>query len=274
MATRRVGRLGRPLPAQPNPLIGRERDLAAIVERLSLPTVRLITITGPAGAGKTRLALAVAGDFSAHASDGIWLVDLAPVREPQLVFTTVARATGVREQRGELAQARIQRHIGQRRVLLVLDNFEQVLTAAAGVADLLAACPNLKILATSRMPLRLRWEHIYSADPLAVPDLHAGLVPKQLGEVPAVALYVDRAQAIDPTFRLTSANAGAVAEICVRLDGLPLAIELAAACSDVYAPAEVLARLRRRLDSSPVVAPTYPCANARWKPRSTGATNC
>jgi predicted ATPase/DNA-binding CsgD family transcriptional regulator len=236
------------LPAQPGALIGRARELEDAARQLSATDVRLLTITGPPGAGKTRLALNVAGQLADLSPDGVWFVDLAPIHDARLLPTAIGRAAGVREQRGELAQARVKRHIGQRQLLLLLDNFEQILPAAAAVADLLASCPNLKVLVTSRAPLRLRWEHVLPLPPLAVPDRRRLPAPAELAQIPAVALFVERAQAVDPAFRIGQDNADAVAEICVRLDGLPLAIELAAAHSNVLAPAEILTRLRRRFD--------------------------
>ncbi len=236
------------LPAQPGPLIGRERELEAAAQLLSAADVRLLTITGPPGAGKTRLGVAVAMNLAALAPDGVWFVDLAPIHDARLLPTAIGRAAGVREQRGELAQARVERHIGQRTLLLLLDNFEHILAAAASVADLLANCPNLKVLVTSRAPLRLRWEHVLPLPPLTVPDRRNLPAPAELAQIPAVALYAERARAVDPAFCITDDNARDVAEICVRLDGLPLAIELAAARSNVFAPAEILSRLRERFD--------------------------
>jgi predicted ATPase/DNA-binding CsgD family transcriptional regulator len=229
-------------------LIGRGRELEEAAERLAAQNVRLLTITGPPGAGKTRLGLAVAAKVASSAPDGVWFVDLAPIHDARLLPTAIGRAAGVREQRGELAQARIARHIGERQILLLLDNFEHLLAAAATVADLLASCPNLKVLVTSRAPLRLRWEHVLPLPPLAVPDRRNLPAPAELAQIPAVALYAERARAVDPAFEITESNAAAVAEICVRLDGLPLAIELAAARSNVFAPAEILTRLRQRFD--------------------------
>jgi predicted ATPase/DNA-binding CsgD family transcriptional regulator len=245
MRARRNRRPKTALPGQPSSLIGREVEINLATELLTTPAVRLITITGPAGAGKTRLALEVA---ASRWTDTVWFVDLTPIHDSRLVATAIGRAAGVREHRGELAQARVERHIGTRHILLLLDNFEQVLAAATSVAELLAACPNLKILATSRAPLRLRWEHVLPLPPLTVPDRRRLPPPDELANIPAVALYLERARAVDPAFQITPENAQAVAEICVRLDGLPLAIELAAAHSDVYTPAEVLARLRQRFD--------------------------
>ncbi|MBV9895934.1 MAG: tetratricopeptide repeat protein [Chloroflexi bacterium] len=219
------------LPAQPNPLIGRERELAALRELLTRPSVRMVTVCGPAGTGKTRLAVAAAAEQPrASSADGVWFVDLAPIHEPHLVPTAIGRAIGLRELRGELAQARLQRHIGEHEIALLLDNFEQVLEASAGLAELLVACPNLRLLVTSRAPLHLRWEHVFRVGPLELQT--------------AAALYVERARAVDPSFALTPVLDRELAELCRQLDGLPLAIELAAARSDVYTPAEVLRRLR------------------------------
>ena len=244
----RRARRGWALPGQPGPLIGRERELEAAEQTLATQDVRLLTITGPPGAGKTRLAVAVAAKLASASPDGAWFVDLAPIHDARLLPTAIGRAAGVREQRGELARARIERHIGDRQILLLLDNFEHLLPAAATVAELLASCPNLKVLVTSRAPLRLRWEHVLPLPPLEVPDLRNLAQPQQLANIPSVALFKERAQAVDPAFQITYANAAAVAEICVRLDGLPLAIELAAARSSVFAPADMLIRLRTRLD--------------------------
>jgi predicted ATPase/DNA-binding NarL/FixJ family response regulator len=236
------------LPASPNPLIGREHELQSVLQLLDSTGVRLVTVTGPAGAGKTRLAVSAASQYRHRAVDGVWFVDLAPIDEPRQVLTAIGRATGVHEHRGALAPERIQRHIGQRRVLLLLDNFEQVLAAATGLADLLATCSNLKILATSRAALRLRWEHVFQLAPLALPDSAQLPPPEQLAQIPAIALFLERAQAVDPSFRINQINARPVTDICVGLDGLPLAIELAAARSDVYTPDEILRRLQHQFD--------------------------
>ena len=226
------------LPLQPTPLVGRDSELEWARQQLRSPNVRLLTITGTAGAGKTRLAIALAASIGARA-----FADLAAIRDPDLVLPAIARALGLREQRGEPARTRLVRHIRDRRMLLILDNLEQVLDAAPAIADLLTACAHLTLVVTSRAPLRLRWEHVLPTAPLAVPDpLH---LPRlhELREVPAVALYLLRARAVHPSFELTAANAHNVAELCVRLDGLPLAIELAAARSDVATPREVLHQL-------------------------------
>jgi predicted ATPase/DNA-binding CsgD family transcriptional regulator len=235
------------LPAQPTPLIGRAADLTRMQTWLMSPAVRLITLTGPAGIGKTRLALEVAAGLLDAFEGGTCLVDLAPIGDPTLVVPAIARTLSVREAGDEPVLARLIQALRDRRLLLVLDNFEQVLPAAPEVADLLARCPLLKILVTSRAPLHLRWEHRYPVPPLALPDLDRPPDVHVLGECPAVALFVDRARAVRPDFRLTTNNARAVAELCTHLDGMPLAIELAAAHSDVLAPRDMLVRLTQRL---------------------------
>src|SRR5258708_12163307 len=214
-------RRGWALPGQPGPLIGRESELEAAEQRLATHDVRLLTITGPPGAGKTRLAVAVAAKLASASSDGVWFVDLAPIHDARLLPTAIGRTAGVREQRGELARARIERHIGDRQILLLLDNFEHLLPAAATVAELLASCPNLKVLVTSRAPLRLRWEHVLPLPPLEVPDLRNLPHPHQLANIPPVPLFTQPAQPSHPAPQITDANAAAAEAICVRLDGVP-----------------------------------------------------
>ncbi|HEY3111456.1 MAG TPA: tetratricopeptide repeat protein [Chloroflexota bacterium] len=236
----------RGLLAQPTALVGRERELEAARARLLCPDVRLLTMTGPAGTGKTRLALAVAAELRPAFGAGALFVDLAPIADPALACPTIARTLGLRDGRGQAAGAWLQRCLADKQLLLVLDNFEQVLPAAADVAGLLAACRFVKILVTSREPLRLRWEHRCPVPPLALPDLAALPAPDLLAQVPSVALFVERARAVNPAFALTAENARSVAELCVRLDGLPLAIELAAPQSDVLPAASIVADLNQR----------------------------
>jgi predicted ATPase/DNA-binding CsgD family transcriptional regulator len=236
------------LPAQPGPLIGREQDVALTLERLLQSDVRLLSLVGAAGAGKTRLALEVARQAVPSFDDGIHFVDLAPITEPGRLATAIARAVDIREQPERPLLDVLEEHFAARRVLLVLDNFEHLLAAGPQLADMLQACPSVKLLVTSRSALRLRWEDVVQVPPLAVPDLLSLPQLDALAEVPAVALFVQRAQRVDPGFRLGRANARAVSEVCVRLDGLPLAIELAAARARVLPPQSLVNRLGERLD--------------------------
>jgi predicted ATPase/DNA-binding CsgD family transcriptional regulator len=219
------------LPAQPTPLLGRERELQSARRYLltAAPPVRLLTLTGPGGTGKTRLALALAASLRKVFDGGVFFVDLVPIADARLVHSAVARTLGLRDTGDRPPIERLLDFLRERRVLLVLDNFEQVTDAAPGLAELLTACVNLKIVVTSRARLRLRWEHVLPVPPLAVPDLHQLPALDVLARVPSVALFLQCARASDPSFALTEANARDLAELCVRLDGLPLALELAAA---------------------------------------------
>jgi predicted ATPase/transcriptional regulator with XRE-family HTH domain len=233
-------------PSPPTPLVGRERELAVTTAHLRDPEVRLLTLLGPPGIGKTRLGLAVA----TRARDGFAgaaFVALATLHDPALVAPAIAQTLGLREADGPALPGQLARHIGDRRLLLVLDNCEQVKAAAPLVAELLVACPALTILATSRAPLRLRGEREFTVPPLALPDPRRLPPVAELARLAALALFVQRARDVRPDFALTAENAAAVAEICARLDGLPLAIELAASWSKVLEPAALLARLGRRL---------------------------
>ena len=234
------------LPTQPTALIGREHEVARIGDVLLRSDVRLLSLTGPAGTGKTRLALAVASSLAGQFPHGIGLVDLAPISDPDLVAVKVAEVLGIRDTPGAPPAQDLQRHLRDRHLLLVLDNFEHVLAAAPYVATMLETCTSVKILVTSRAVLHLRWEHEYVVPPLALPILAKPLDMGAVGATPAVALFAERAQAVDRNFVLTEANARTVAEICVHLDGLPLAIELAAACTKTLLPHALLLRLRQR----------------------------
>jgi predicted ATPase/DNA-binding SARP family transcriptional activator len=235
------------LPAQPTPLIGREVEQEVVRRLLGREEVRLVTLTGPGGTGKTRLGLQVAAELLEAFADGAYFVDLAPIRDPELVLPTIAQALGVREAEGRPLRESLKDYLREKQLLLLLDNFEQVLAAAPRVAELLTAAPRLKVLVTSRAILRLRGEHDFPVPPLALPD--RGRLPdrEQLCQYAAVALFIQRAVAVRPEFAVTNENAPAVVEICHRLDGLPLAIELAAARIRLLSPEGLLARLEQRL---------------------------
>jgi predicted ATPase/transcriptional regulator with XRE-family HTH domain len=234
------------LPAALTSFIGRERELAATALLLAGGT-RLLTLTGPGGSGKTRLALAAAERVRDGYPDGIAFVDLSPVTDPGLVATAIARALGVRESGSHSVPTLLGEFLRTRRMLLLLDNFEQVVEGAPLVSELLQGCPALTVLVTSRVVLRVAGEREYAVPPLPVPDPASLPEPAALVASPAVALFVQRACAVRPDFALTDDNAAAVASICVRLDGLPLALELAAARVRTLSPQALLARLDHRL---------------------------
>ena len=235
------------LPVQPTVLIGREAELARI-EAAFDGGARLVTLTGPGGSGKTRLALQAGATLNPRFDDGVFVVHLAPVADPDLVVPAIAQVLGVRESAGLALDDRLSEFLTSRRVLLILDNFEQIIGAGTRIAGLLARAGGLAVLVTSRLPLRIGGEHQVSVPPLAVPDPDHLPALDTLGQVPSVALFVERAAAVRPDFALDDGNAGAISAIARRLDGLPLAIELAAARTKMLSPDEIRVRLGRRLD--------------------------
>ncbi len=235
------------LPVQPTLLLGREREVRQVKALLRREDVRLVTLSGVGGVGKTRLALQVAAELLDDFADGVYFVPLSRLFDPALVLPTIARTLGLRELGGRPMATTLAGYLRDKQVLLVLDNFEQVVVAASALAGLLQTCAGLKVLATSRVALHLRGEKRYGVRPLPLPDPAHLPPPERLGQVAVVALFVQRAQDASAEFVLTGATAPVVAAICARLDGLPLAIELAAAKVRVLAPTRLLGRLERQL---------------------------
>ncbi len=245
------------LPAPLTTLVGREREVAALRDVLLRPEVRLATLVGPGGVGKTRLALRTVAELDQEFPDGLWFVPLASITDPALVLPTVAQTIGVRGAGDRPLPERLASFLGGQTALLVLDNFEQVLDAAPDLGALLGASPGVTILVTSRARLRIAGEQVVPVPPLALPEIGRRPV-EELAGTAAVTLFVERSRAARPDFDLTPANATSVVEVCRRLDGLPLAIELAAGWSAVLSPAMLRERLRERLPlltTGPVDAP-------------------
>ncbi|HEY7091856.1 MAG TPA: NB-ARC domain-containing protein, partial [Ktedonobacterales bacterium] len=234
------------LPAERSAMVDRERESADLRALLERDDVGLVTLTGPGGAGKTRLALHVATEMEELFSDGVYFVQLANLTSADQVASALVKAVDARESAGGALEA-LKDFLRDKRTLILLDNFEQVVDAAPILAELLASCPRLTLLVTSRRALRLRGEQELPVAPFSAPDPSANLPPEDLAAYPAVDLFVRRAREVKPAFALTRANAKVVAQICARLDGLPLAIELAAARIKVLPPSALLARLERSL---------------------------
>ena len=236
-----------PFPTPLTSLVGRKRELATLVSLLGNADIRLVTLTGVGGSGKTRLALEVGARLQGEFGDGVVFVDLAPLTNPALVLSTIANAVGVSERAGQRLMDTLSSFLAPKHLLLLLDNCEQVLTAAPNIAVLLTTSPHVSILATSREALRVRGERTFPLPPLPLPVSGRRTALDELAGVPSVVLFIQRSTANHPDFVLTTDNADAVAAICRRLDGLPLAIELAAAWIKVLPPAVLLDRLEKRL---------------------------
>jgi len=235
------------LPLQATPLLGREQDVQAVQRLLVREAARLVTLTGPGGTGKTRLGLEVAATLLDQFEDGALFVDLAPIADPALVVPTVGRALGVPDAAGRPMFEMVVSHLHGRRLLLLLDNFEQILEAATIIGELLRECPLLSALVTSRAALQISGEREFPVPPLALPAEAGPLTPAHLGQYAALVLFVERAVAIRPEFAVTAANLPAIVELCTRLDGLPLAIELAAARIRLLSPEAMLTHLSQGL---------------------------
>ena len=236
------------LPTETSAFVGRDAELQAIRERLDDDDVRLVTLTGPGGTGKTRLAIRSAADQIDRFTDGVYFVDLITATDTDAVLALTATAIGLADTVDRSPLDELRRQLRAQQVLLVLDNFEQVTVAAPTIVELLADCPGLKLLVTSRQALRVRGENVISVPPLSLPiaEAHRQATANELSQFEAIQLFVERARGVRSDFRLTDDNAAAVAEICRRLDGLPLAIELATARLNLFSPEA----LRDRLGSS------------------------
>ena len=233
------------LPSQTTEFIGREEEVEEIVEILCKRSVRLLTLTGPGGTGKTRLSQESAASMLDSFPDGVYFIPLAPISDPELVPSSIARTIGVREGGGLPPIENLKAYLKDKHMLLILDNFEQVMEATSAVSELLLAAPTLKLIVTSRIPLRIRGEQEYPVPPLDVPSAHMEV--EDVSQIECVQLFITLAQAANPRFEFNEGNAASIAEICRRLDGLPLAIEIAAARSRMLSPQALLKRLDESL---------------------------
>lgn len=236
------------LPVQPTPFLGREKELTRLAALLDDPVQRVVTLLGPGGTGKTRLALQAAANADRY-EDGVWFVDLSSVDKPAFLFPVIVRSVGLRESASVLPLNQLKEFTAHRSLLFVLDNFEQIQGGPPYLVQLIAACPSVTFLVTSREALQIRGEQVFPVPPLSTPRLRASktMGPKQLSQFEAVTLFLERARAVRPEFTVTLANAPVLAEICARLDGLPLAVELAAARVSLLEPEQILERLGHQL---------------------------
>ena len=243
MPRKAPGTLPFTLLTDPTPLIGRDRELEVLRQHLLGDSVRLLTLMGPGGVGKTRLALAAARSVEGAFPDGVWFIDLVPLQDPTHLDATIAQALNLKDVASHSPRERVDAYLKHRRLLLVLDNFEHVLPAATRIAELVTTCPHVKVLVTSREPLNLRLEHRMPLQGLAVPTLTRP-TPETVAQAPATALFLERAKLVQPDFASTPEDVRALAELLRRLDGMPLAIQITAARSNVLSPAAMLARLQ------------------------------